>query len=265
MIEEFMLLANREVATFIFNKKEGRQSSGTSTFVYRTHDDPDPEKLENFSKFAMKFGHKFDVNGPVSKNLNKLMAEIEGKPEQNVLESIAIRSMAKARYTTDPKGHFGLAFDHYTHFTSPIRRYPDIIVHRLLAKTLAGKPVSQKDIDAYNALSLHTSTMEKFATEAERASTKYKQVEYMSSRVGETFDGVISGVTEWGIFVEERDTKSEGMIRLANLPDDYYVYDEKNFQVVGKSTKKKYRLGDTLKILVEGIDVERRLINYKLA
>jgi len=262
MIEEFMLLANREVATFIFSRKEKDLPKGGSTFVYRVHEDPDPEKLDTFSKFAGRFGHSLKLTGNVSKGLNNLMSEIEGKPEQNILESIAIRAMAKARYTTDPKGHFGLAFDHYTHFTSPIRRYPDVMVHRLLWHYLQGEksPASEP----YEKLCVHSSEREKRAADAERASIKYKQVEFMSDMLGEVYAGIVSGVTEWGIFVEIIETKCEGMVRLTDLEDDYYEYNEKELSVIGKNNKRVITLGDSLFVQVVRTDIDRRTIDLLL-
>ncbi len=259
MIEEFMLLANREVATFIFEKEAGKNGPGSYPFVYRTHDNPDPDKLEAFSKFAGKFGHQMSAEGMISKQLNRLMANIEGKPEQNVLEQLAIRSMAKARYTTETKGHFGLAFDHYTHFTSPIRRYPDVMVHRLLWRYLeGGKPADAED---FEARSVHSSEREKRAADAERASIKYKQVEYMQGMLGREFEGIVSGVTEWGIYVEIIETKCEGMIRLSDLDDDYYEFDEKQFTVYGKRSGRKITLGDQVKVQVAKTDIDRRTID----
>ncbi|MFY0689000.1 MAG: ribonuclease R [Cyclobacteriaceae bacterium] len=262
MIEEFMLLANREVATYIYKKKEGRKPEGECTFVYRSHDDPDPEKLDNFSKFAGRFGHKFLLDGNISKNLNKLIDEIEGKPEQNVLESLAIRAMAKAKYTTDPKGHFGLSFEHYTHFTSPIRRYPDVMVHRLLWHYLEGNKSPEKE--SYEKLCEHSSEREKRASEAERASVKYKQVEFMQTMLGEVFEGIVSGVTEWGVFVEITSTKCEGMIRINDLDDDYYEYDEKNYRIIGKRNGRIISLGDKLNVQVVKTDIDRRTIDLSL-
>ena len=260
MIEEFMLLANREVATYIY--KWGKGENGKYTFVYRTHDNPDPEKLENFSKFAAKFGHKMNVSGDISQSLNKLMDEITGKPEQNVLEQLAIRSMAKAKYTTEPKGHFGLAFDHYTHFTSPIRRYPDVMVHRLLWHYLqGGKSV---EVEPEEKKCVHSSEREKNAADAERASIKYKQVEFMQSMLGEDFEGIVSGVTEWGIFVEIVETKCEGMVRLADLDDDFYEFDEKNYRIIGKRNKRIITLGDKLMVKVVKTDIDRRTIDLDL-
>lgn len=259
MIEEFMLLANREVARFIFHMKTGKGEGAHKTFVYRTHDDPDPEKLETFSGFAKRFGHNISITGNVSHGLNKLMDTIQGKPEQNILEQLAIRSMAKAKYTTNPVGHFGLAFDHYTHFTSPIRRYPDVMVHRLLQMYLDG--AKSQNEEEYEKLCLHSSEREKRAADAERASIKYKQVEFMSSMLGEEFDGVVSGVTEWGIFVEITATKCEGMVRIADLDDDYYDFDPKRMEVIGRNNKKAIALGDAVKVKVMKTDIDRRTID----
>ncbi len=262
LIEEFMLLANRQVARFIYNMKKGEERN---TFVYRTHDNPDPEKLQNFAVFAKQFGHKLNVEGSgVSRSLNKLMDEVEGKPEQNVLQSLAVRAMAKAKYTTEAKGHFGLAFDHYSHFTSPIRRYPDMMVHRLLQHYLdKGKPVNKKE---YEEKCLHSSEREKRAADAERASIKYKQVEFMSMMdKNKVYDGLISGVTEWGIFVEIIETKCEGMIRMADMDDDFYEFDEKSFSVIGRRRRKIYTLGDQVRVKIKKTDVDRRTIDLVLA
>jgi len=262
LIEEFMLLANKRVATYVYSMKKGEDKN---TFVYRTHDFPDPEKVNDFAQFAKQFGHKLHIDErTISRSLNKLMDEIEGKPEQNVLQSLAVRSMAKAKYTTEAKGHFGLAFDHYTHFTSPIRRYPDMMVHRLLQHYIdQGKSVNKKD---YEDKCLHSSEREKRAADAERASIKYKQVEYMSMmEKGIVYDGLISGVTEWGIFVEIIDTKCEGMIRLADMEDDYYEFDEKNYCIVGRRRRKIYTLGDQVRVKVKKTDVDKRLIDLVFA
>ena len=259
LVEEFMLLANREVATFIYQKKEGKKPPGSNTFVYRTHDSPDPEKLDTFSKFAGRFGHKLLLDGNISKGLNSLMVAIEGKPEQNVLEQLAIRSMAKARYATEPKGHFGLAFDHYTHFTSPIRRYPDVMVHRLLWNYLEGG--KSPDLEEYESKCVHSSEREKRAAEAERASIKFKQVEYMQTMLGRDFEGIVSGVTEWGIYVEIVETKCEGMVRLTDLDDDYYEFDEKQFHVVGRRNGRRITLGDKVQVQVAKTDIDRRTID----
>jgi ribonuclease R len=261
LIEEFMLLANKYVANFIFNYKKGKEKN---TFVYRIHDFPDPEKVKDFALFAKQFGHRMNVEeASISSSLNKLMAEIEGKPEQNVLEQLAIRTMAKAKYSTEPKGHFGLAFNHYSHFTSPIRRYPDMMAHRLLQHYLDdGKPVSKAD---YEERCIHSSEREKRAADAERASIKYKQVEFMTYAEKKDYEGLISGVTEWGIFVEIIETKCEGMIRMADMTDDFYEFDEKNYRVVGRKTRKVFRLGDKINVRIKKTDIDRRLIDLVFA
>ena len=259
MIEEFMLLANKRVAEFIYNLKKGKKKL---PYVYRIHDQPDPEKLNAFSVFARKFGHNLILaEGNIAQSLNILIEDIEGKPEQNVLQNLAIRSMAKAKYSTEEKGHFGLAFPHYTHFTSPIRRYPDMMSHRLLQHYLnGGRSVNRDD---YEVNCEHSSEREKRAADAERASIKYKQVEYMQSMIGEVMDGIISGVTEWGIYVEMAETRSEGMVRMSELIDDYYEYDEKNFRVIGKRNKKMFTLGDDVKVRVLKTDIDRRTIDLE--
>jgi len=260
LIEEFMLMANKRVAEFVFNKVK----ANPLTFVYRSHDNPDPEKLDTFANFAKRFGHQMDFEkGGVSKSLNELIGEIEGKPEQNVLQQLAIRTMAKAKYTTDPKGHFGLAFPHYTHFTSPIRRYPDMMVHRLLQYYLdGGKSANQEE---YEELCVHASSREKRAADAERASIKYKQVEFMSLVEKKDFDGLVSGVTEWGIFVEITETKCEGMIRISDMDDDYYEFDEQNYRVIGKRNKRMISLGDKVSVRVKSTDIDRRTIDLIFA
>ena len=259
MIEEFMLLTNREVATFIFDKGGNKQQEGSLPFVFRVHNDPDPEKFDNFSKFASRFGYQLPTQGGISKNLNKLFADIQGKPEQSVLESIAIRSMAKALYTTDPRGHFGLSFEHYTHFTSPIRRYPDLMVHRLLWDYLEGENLQEKELIEQKCI--HSSEREKRAAEAERASIKFKQVEFMSKMLGETFDGIVSGITEWGLFVEISTTKCEGMIRITEIEHDQFQYDEKQYRVVGRRTGEIVSLGDEIHVKVLKTDIDRRTID----
>lgn len=257
LIEEFMLLANRAVATFIFKMKKGEDKN---TFVYRTHDLPNQEKVEDFARFAKQFGHNLQIeSSTISKSLNNLMEEIEGKPEQNVLQSLAVRAMAKAKYTTDAKGHFGLAFDHYTHFTSPIRRYPDMMVHRLLQHYLdGGKSVGKKE---FEEKCIHSSEREKRAADAERASIKYKQVEFMSLAENKVYEGIITGVSDFGIFVEIVETKCEGMSRMSDMKDDFYEFDEKNYRVIGRRRKKIYRLGDKVKVRVKKTDIDRRLID----
>ncbi len=257
MIEEFMLLANKRVAEHVYKMKKGRTKN---TFVYRTHDHPDPEKVQAFSVFAKKFGHELNPDEKaISRSLNTLIEDVEGKPEQNVMQTLAIRTMAKAKYTTEPKGHFGLAFPHYTHFTSPIRRYPDMMVHRLLDHYLGGGSSVNKP--PYEKKCQHSSEMEKVAADAERASIKYKQVEFMAGMLGEEFDGLVSGVTEWGVFVEMTETKCEGMVRLSELDDDYYHFDEANYRVVGEKTARSITLGDSVRVKVLKTDINRRTID----
>lgn len=261
LIEEFMLLANKQVATFVYNHKKAKEKN---TFVYRIHDFPDPEKVKDFSVFARQFGHKMNIDEhSISSSLNKLMSEIEGKPEQNILEQLAIRTMAKAKYSTDVKGHFGLAFNHYTHFTSPIRRYPDMMVHRMLQHYLdEGKHLNKAE---YEEKCVHSSEREKRAADAERASIKYKQVEFMAAAEKKAFEGLISGVTEWGIYVEIIETKCEGMIRLSDMSDDFYEFDEKNYRLVGRRKRKVFTLGDKVNVRVKKTDIDKRLIDLVLA
>jgi ribonuclease R len=266
-----MLLANRKVAEFIGKKggqksEDGRQkiSDGLKTFVYRVHDVPSGDRLENFAQFALKFGYKIktDSDKEISESLNQLMKNIHGKPEENVLEQLAIRTMAKAIYTTENIGHYGLAFDYYTHFTSPIRRYPDVMVHRLLDHYLkGGNSAGQKE---YETKCKHSTDMEILASEAERASVKYKQVQFMSGKQGEVFDGIISGVTEWGIYVEIVENKCEGLIRLRDIGDDFYEFDEKNYCIQGMRTKKVFRLGDAIKVILSKTDLVKKQIDFGL-
>lgn len=260
LVEEFMLLANKKVAEFVYKMKKGKTKN---TFVYRTHDYPDVEKLNSFSVFAKKFGHELKVEqAAISSSLNSLMEEIEGKPEQNVLQTIAIRSMAKAKYTTETKGHFGLAFPHYTHFTSPIRRYPDMMVHRMLLHYLSeGESLS---VDSNEKKCQHSSQMEKRAADAERASIKYKQVEFMETMINKEFDGIVSGVTEWGIFVEITTTKCEGMVRLSDLKDDYYIHEAEQYRVIGQNNGNSITLGDEVRVKVLKTDINKRIIDLEM-
>jgi len=259
LIEEFMLLANRRVAEYVGKKLKGK------TFVYRIHDKPNSEKLSSFSYFIKRFGYQIDTENikGLPAAMNKLMDDVSGKKEQNMIETLALRSMAKAVYSTDNIGHYGLAFSHYTHFTSPIRRYPDMMVHRLLTKYLEGQP--GRDKDKYAKLCEHSSTMERLATDAERASIKYKQVEYMSDKIGKVFEGVISGVTEWGIYVEIIENQCEGMVAIRELQDDYFEYDEVNYCIRGKHSGKVYMLGDKVSVEVARADLRKRQLDYRLA
>lgn len=261
LIEDFMLLANKKVAEFIAKKGKGKHKY---TFVYRAHDTPKPDSLAAFAVFAAKFGHKISTKSDreTAKSLNKLMADVEGTKEQNVLTQLAIRSMAKAIYTTKSSSHYGLAFDFYTHFTSPIRRYPDVMVHRLLEYYLAGG--DSVNADHYEKMCQHSSQMEKKAADAERASIKYKQAEFLEDHIGDTYLGIISGVTEWGMYVEIEENKCEGMIRLRDISDDFYVLDEKNYCIIGQKKKRTYQLGDEVKIKVKRVDLGKRQIDFSL-
>jgi len=261
LIEDFMLLANRKVAEHVSNMGKGKHKY---TFVYRVHDSPKPESLANFAKFAERFGYRINTKSDkeTAKSLNYLMEHVEGKKEQNVLTQLAIRSMAKAIYTTKSSSHYGLAFDHYTHFTSPIRRYPDVMVHRLLFHYLNGG--QSANAEHYEKLCQHSSQMEKKAADAERASVKYKQAEYLRDQVGNVFSGVISGVTEWGMYVEIIENKCEGMIRLRDISDDFYTLDEKNYAIIGQRKKKVYQLGDEVRIRVKNVDLTKKQIDFSL-
>ena len=260
LIEDFMLLANKSVATWA----HGLRKKTPPAFVYRIHDLPNSEKLENLQTFVKQFGYDLDVDDPQKavKSLNDLMQAVEGKPEQNVVQSIAIRSMAKAIYTTKNVGHYGLGFKFYTHFTSPIRRYPDVMVHRLLEQYLDNR--LDASVESMETDCKHCSDMEKKATEAERASIKYKQAEYLEDQIGKAFDGIITGVTNWGLFVELNENKCEGLLRLSELKDDHYEFDEKNYRVVGSRNRKIYRLGDPLRVVVKQTDLFKRTIDFRL-
>ena len=263
LIEEFMLLANRTVAEFVGKPKDGRKPKA---FVYRVHDLPDPDKMSSFAAFITRFGYKIKTEGSksdLSKGINSLLAKVQGRPEENLVETIAIRAMAKAIYTTVNIGHYGLAFDYYTHFTSPIRRYPDLMVHRLLERYMAGG--RSVNVQALEDECEHASDMEQLAANAERASIKYKQVEYMSERLGQEYDGVISGITEWGLYVEINENKCEGLVPIRDLEDDYYEFDEKNYCLMGRRTHRIYRLGDPIRIKVARANLERKQLDFALA
>ncbi len=256
LIEEFMLLANRKVAEFIGKKKK--------TFVYRVHDEPDIDKLAALQDVITKFGYRIDTRSrdTTSQSLNKLLSDVHGKPESNMIETLAIRSMSKAVYTTENIGHYGLAFDYYTHFTSPIRRYPDVMAHRLLQHYLdGGKSVKA---DKFEEKCDHSSEREMMASKAERDSIKYMQVKYMQDHPEQEFEGVISGVTEWGIYVEIIENKCEGMVRIKDISSDYFIFDERQYALIGQAKRKMYQLGDKVIVTVKNTDLERKHLDFNL-
>ncbi len=262
LIEEFMLLANRTVATAI-GKPHGKKKP--KAFVYRIHDQPDVTRLSDLASIARNFGYKLKTTGTpkeINRSLNKMLQEVKGKGEENLLSTLAIRSMAKAIYSTDNIGHYGLGFDYYTHFTSPIRRYPDMMVHRLLERYLAGG--RSVVLDKLEEQCKHSSEMEQLAANAERASIKYKQCEYLADRLGEVYEGIISGVTEWGLYVELSENKCEGLVPIRDLADDYYVFDERNYCLVGRKTHTRYTLGDQVKVQVARANIEKKMIDFAL-
>ncbi|MDE1966545.1 MAG: ribonuclease R [Patescibacteria group bacterium] len=264
LVEEFMLLANREVARFTFDSIKKNGNGRQTGAIYRIHDVPDKDKIVDLGILVRALGHYFPETSDISsKELSAMLKSIEGAPEASLIKTAAIRSMSKAIYSTKNIGHFGLAFPFYTHFTSPIRRYPDLLVHRILANHLYVKRFGDRDLARFDQIALRSTEREIAAAEAERASVKYKQVEYMQSRIGSAFDGTITGVTEWGIYIEEKGTKCEGMVPLRSL-DDFYELDKKNYCLVGQKTKKRYRLGDSVRFKVISADLERKTLDYAL-
>ena len=263
LVEEFMLLANRTVAEKIGRVPKGKKAK---VLPYRIHDLPDPEKLDNLAQFIARFGYRLRTSGSkteVSKSINRLLDDIQGKKEENLIETVSIRAMQKARYSVHNIGHYGLAFDYYTHFTSPIRRYPDLMVHRLLTRYIDEGRRSANE-QKYEELCEHSSAMEQLAASAERASIKYKQVEFMTERIGQVYDGVISGVTEWGLYVELNENKCEGMIPIRDLDDDYYEFDEKNYCLRGRRKNRIYSLGDAIHVRVARANLEKKQLDFAL-
>lgn len=264
LIEEFMLLANKTVASFVGDVKESKRKK-TKAFVYRVHDMPDPVKLEDLSRLSRTFGYRLKSHGSsreVNNSLNRLLKDVKGRGEENLLSTLALKSMAKAKYTTENIGHYGLGFDYYTHFTSPIRRYPDMMVHRLIERYLdGGRSVNLAKLEDKCK---HSSDMEQLAANAERASIKYKQVEYLNDHLGEVYDGVISGVTEWGLYVELTENKCEGLVPIRDLTDDYYDFDEKNYCLTGRRKNNRYQLGDKVKVKVARASLERKQLDFAL-
>jgi ribonuclease R len=261
LIEEFMLLANRTVAASIGIAPKGKKKA--KAFVYRVHEQPDPDKLLSLSTIARQFGHKLRTTGSpleINRSLNKLLEDIKGKPEEDFLSIMAVRSMAKAIYTTTNVGHYGLGFEYYTHFTSPIRRYPDMMVHRLLERYLAGgRTANTKKLEEQCK---HSSDMEQLAANAERASIKYKQVEYMADHLGEVFPGMISGVTEWGLYVELDENKCEGLVPMRDLADDFYDFNPESFSLIGRRHNNRYRLGDKIRVQVARADLAKKQLDF---
>ena len=264
MIEDYMLLANQRVAHFIHEQAQAREQD--TAFIFRVHDSPDPEKIEELALFVRALGYEFETKGGEveARTLNQLMSEVTGSPEENLIKTATIRSMAKAIYSTKNIGHFGLAFTYYTHFTSPIRRYPDLLAHRMLRRHLDKSTISRKELSKYEQISAEASKREMEAVSAERDSIKFKQVEYMANKVGDVFDAVITGVTDWGVYVQEVDSQAEGMIHISKLGNDYFTHEKSSYHVKGERTGTKYRLGDEVKVKLTRADVDERQLDFEL-
>jgi ribonuclease R len=279
LIEEFMLLANREVSLFV-SKLAERVPEKKYTFLYRIHDEPKEDRIAELTTFVRALGYDFahnksrrsevgtptkaSGNKPTAKDIQKLLKDIAGKPEEHLIRTATLRSMAKAIYSTKNIGHFGLSFDYYTHFTSPIRRYPDMLAHRILASHLSGTPITRTEMSNLERMCITASEQEANAVSAERESIRYKQVEYMLPKIGKTFDAVISGVTDWGLYVEEKESAAEGLVRMRTIGDDFYNYVAKDYALVGQRTKKKYALGDRVRVKLIAADLAARQLDFEL-
>lgn len=265
LIEEFMLLANREVAKYVSKLAEKNPEHGL-VFLYRIHDDPKADRIDELATFVRAIGYEFGSKNkkPTAKDIAHLLKQIEGRPDEHLIRTATLRSMAKAIYSTRNIGHFGLAFDYYTHFTSPIRRYPDMLVHRILASHLDGHPITRKEFITLERMCITASAQEAKAVSAERDSIRYKQIEYLSARVGQEFDAIISGVTEWGLYVEDKVSASEGLVRVRTIGDDFYSHSQKEYALVGQRTKKKYALGDTVRVKLVATDLAARTADFEL-
>jgi ribonuclease R len=265
LIEEFMLLCNREVSLYVSSLAK-KLPEKNYVFLYRIHDTPKEDRVEELTTFVRAMGYDFAHNKkkPSAKDIQKLLKEIEGTPEEHLIRTATLRSMAKAVYSTKNIGHFGLSFEYYTHFTSPIRRYPDMLAHRILASHLNGKPITKLEFSNLEKMCLTASAQEARAVEAERESIRYKQVEYMLERVGQTFDGTISGVTDWGLYVEEKVSAAEGLVRVRSIGNDFYNYSKKEYALVGERSKTKYTLGDVVKVKLVAADLAARTLDFEL-
>jgi ribonuclease R len=261
-----MLLANKEVATYISTLAK-KLPEKNYVFLYRIHDQPKVDRIEELATFVRAVGYDFahKKKKPSARDIRHLLEQIKGKPEEHLIRTATLRSMAKAIYSTKNIGHFGLAFEYYTHFTSPIRRYPDMLVHRILASHLFEKPLTHKEYGHLETLCIAASMREAEAVDAERDSIRYKQVEYMSGKIGQTFEGVVSGVTDWGLYVEEKLSAAEGLVRVRTLGDDFYNYSQKEYALIGQRTKKKYALGDTARVKLVAADLAARTLDFELA
>ncbi len=267
LIEEFMLLANRSVAKYIYEQDKKINNGKAAGLMYRVHNSPEATKLEDLATFLKAVGYKLELkqDGSVEpKNINKLLAEVKGKPEENLISSATIKTMSKAIYSIENLGHFGLAFDHYTHFTSPIRRYPDLVVHRMLGYFLTKHDIPESEIAELSEIASHASTQEVTAAEAERESIKYKQIEYMSQHIGNEYTGIVSGVAKWGLFVTIEENGAEGLVHISKLGQDFFKFMEKEYKIIGEKTGKTFRLGDRVKIKVAGVNMEEKKLDFEL-